>query len=138
MQYRKYLDDLIIKLNLNENVFFRGFVENSADMYRNSDAVIVCSRNEAWGRVAAEAMFHQKPVIGFNSGGTKEIITDRVNGFLYNNINELVDCMKTVILQNELTSRIKNSAKEFALKRFSNKDYTDQIYEVISKLINKN
>ena len=133
-QYRKYLNDLIIKLDLVEQVSFRGFVDKPFEMYKMADAVLVCSRNEAWGRVAAEAMISEKPVIGYNSGGTKEIITDNFNGLLYNDINELTTCMKTVIQNRELVNNLISNAKKYAIERYSNLEYTDKILSIIAKL----
>jgi len=99
-----------------------------------ADAVLVCSRNEAWGRVAAEAMISEKPVIGYNSGGTKEIITNNFNGLLYNDVKELTTCMKTVIQNQELVNTIVNNAKKYALQRYSNLEYTDKILSIITRL----
>jgi glycosyltransferase involved in cell wall biosynthesis len=132
--YRKYLNDLIIKLNLVEQVSFRGFVDKPFEMYKIADTVLVCSKNEAWGRVAAEAMISGKPVIGYNGGGTKEIITNNFNGLLYKDINELTMSMKTVIQNRELVNNLTCNAKKFALERFSNLEYTNKILSIIIKL----
>jgi len=133
-QYRKYLNDLIMKLDLIEQVSFRGFIDKPFDMYKIADAVLVCSRNEAWGRVAAEAMISEKPVIGYNSGGTREIITDSFNGLLYNGTEELTTCMKTVIQNRELVNNLISNAKKYALDKYSNSEYTDNILSIITRL----
>jgi glycosyltransferase involved in cell wall biosynthesis len=103
-------------------------------MYKIADTVLVCSKNEAWGRVAAEAMISGKPVIGYNGGGTKEIITNNFNGLLYKDINELTMSMKTVIQNRELVNNLTCNAKKFALERFSNLEYTNKILSIIIKL----
>ena len=43
--------------------------------YQESDVVVMCSEHEAMGRVTAEAMAFAKPVIGYNSGATPELIS---------------------------------------------------------------
>ncbi len=133
-KYRKKLDDQVTLLRLNENVSFAGFVDKPNEMYKIADAVLVCSRNEAWGRVAAEAMIFEKPVIGYNSGGTKEIITNNFNGLLYNNIEELTTCMKTVINNKELVNSLTSNAKKYALEQYGNSVYTSKILSIITKL----
>jgi len=133
--YRKYLNDLVVKLDLVERVVFMGFVDKPTEMYEISDAVLVCSRNEAWGRVSAEAMIFGKPVIGYNSGGTREIITDNLNGLLYNNIEELVSCMKTVIFDEELVKKMTINAKKSVLEKYNNTKYVENVFKVISKLV---
>jgi len=132
-QYKKQLDELVVKLKLSENVSFTGFIENPVEMYKMADAVLVCSRNEAWGRVAAEAMIFEKPVIGFKRGGTTEIITRNVNGLLYTNIDELVSCMKTVIHNNKLVNELVINAKNYAQK-FSSEENTNKVLKIISKV----
>ena len=136
-KYREYLERLVTKLDLSANVVFEGFVKNPHEMYRISDAVLVCSRNEAWGRVAAEAMIFGKPVIGYKSGGTMEIITDKVSGLLYETVEELVTCMKLVMNDREMANNLISNAKSSALKKYSQLDYVEKIYQVISKLAKK-
>jgi glycosyltransferase involved in cell wall biosynthesis len=54
----------------------------------------MCSRNEAMGRVMVEAMAAVKPVIGYNSGDTSELISHEFNGLLYEGGHkELASCM---------------------------------------------
>ncbi len=134
-QYRNYLNSLVIKLDLVELVSFKGFIDNPFEMYKVADAVLVCSRNEAWGRVAAEAMISEKPVIGYNSGGTKEIIIDRQTGLLYNNIEELSSCMKTAILDRELVNNLVNNAKTYALQNFNRNETTGKVLKTIMKVL---
>ncbi len=134
-KYRKDLNNLVTKLGLTENVSFMGFIDKPNAMYKIADAVLVCSRNEAWGRVAAEAMIFEKPVIGYNGGGTKEIIINKLTGLLYNNIEELSSCMKTLILDKELVNDIIRNSKKYALQNFSVNETTGKVLKTITKLI---
>jgi glycosyltransferase involved in cell wall biosynthesis len=134
-QYRKYLNSLVIKLDLVEQVLFRGFIDKPIEMFKAADAILVCSRNEAWGRVAAEAMISEKPVIGYNNGGTKEIIADRQTGLLYNNVEELSSCMKKVILDRELVNSMVNNAKTYALQNFSMNETVGKVLKTIMKVL---
>ncbi len=104
-------------------------------MYKKADAVLVCSRNEAWGRVAAEAMISGTPVIGFNNCGTKEIITDHFNELLYKNVNDFTNCMKTLIQDKDLGNTLVTNAKNYALKKFSSEEYTTNILNIILKVM---
>jgi glycosyltransferase involved in cell wall biosynthesis len=44
---------------------------------------LVCSRDEAFGRVTVEAMKRGRPVVGAAAGGTGRLIEDGVTGRLY-------------------------------------------------------
>lgn len=52
------------------------------DMSR-SDATLMCSHSEAFGRVTIEAMKLGKPVIGASCGATSELVRHGWNGLLY-------------------------------------------------------
>ncbi len=96
----------------------------------------MCSKNEAWGRVAVEAMIAGTPVIGFNNGGTKETIEDHFNGLLYNNVEDLAESMKTIIQDKDLANKLAENAQKFALQKFSVEKYTANIFNIISELAN--
>jgi len=136
--YRRNLDKLISKLELDEIVSFMGFVEKPTEMYKIADAVLICSRNEAWGRVAAEAMIFEKPVIGYKGGGTLGIISDKENGLLYEDIRSLVNCMKLVMQEKELVDKLTNNARQSALKKFNQSAYVEKIYQVITEVLKQN
>jgi glycosyltransferase involved in cell wall biosynthesis len=41
---------------------------------------LMCSRDEAFGRVTIEFMLHKMPVIASNSGANPELVINRING----------------------------------------------------------
>ena len=82
-RYEEECRNIIETESLDDRVHFIGYLDNAFQAIRESDAVLVCSRKEAFGRVAVEGMLAGKPVIGTNSGGTVELITDGVSGLLY-------------------------------------------------------
>lgn len=65
-----------------ESVRFWGRRENVEDFYSAFDIFVVPSRTEAFGLTTIEAMSCARPVIGFNAGGTAEIVEDGRTGIL--------------------------------------------------------
>ncbi|MFM7219206.1 MAG: glycosyltransferase family 4 protein [Nodosilinea sp.] len=57
--------------------------EDLAAAYASADAFIFPSRTETLGLVLLEAMAAGCPVVAANSGGIPDIVTDGVNGFLF-------------------------------------------------------
>jgi glycosyltransferase involved in cell wall biosynthesis len=57
--------------------------ENLASAYASADAFIFPSRTETLGLVLLEAMAAGCPVVAANSGGIPDIVTDGVNGYLF-------------------------------------------------------
>lgn len=69
---------------LNQGINVEGIVEQSVliDYYYFSDVVVLSSTSESFGKVLVEANACGKPVVSTATTGAKEIIQDRVNGFL--------------------------------------------------------
>jgi glycosyltransferase involved in cell wall biosynthesis len=81
--YDELLKKKAKKLGLGDQVRFVGFKSNPYPYMAAADAIIVASRNEAFGRVAAEAMALGIPVIASNKGGSLELVDDRKTGYLF-------------------------------------------------------
>lgn len=82
-EYLGYLKGVVKELGLENQVKFLGNQPNPYPYIRASDALLVCSNNEAFGRTTAEAMIIGTPVIGSNAGGTSEMITNNITGLLF-------------------------------------------------------
>ncbi|HSQ56582.1 MAG TPA: glycosyltransferase family 4 protein, partial [Gemmata sp.] len=71
------------ELGVADRVEFWGYIPDPERAFLAADAALMCSRNEAMGRVTAEAMAACRPVIGYDSGGTSELIDHERTGLLY-------------------------------------------------------
>ncbi|SEW14547.1 Glycosyltransferase involved in cell wall bisynthesis [Chitinophaga sp. YR573] len=104
-EYTRMLVDYIRENNMEEKVTFTGYIEKIETVYTSIDCLLMCSRHEALGRVTIEAMSYGVPVIGYNGGGTMEIIKDGYNGMLYSDGDEeLYEKMSLLIQQNNIYS----------------------------------
>jgi glycosyltransferase involved in cell wall biosynthesis len=74
---------IVEQLPFKDQIFFLGFTENIDPYFKVANAVILPSKNEAFGYVLLEALAHKKVAFATNVGGIKDIITDGRNGFLY-------------------------------------------------------
>lgn len=81
-QYHEFIVTKINKLNLNKNVLFLGRVKDLIALYSASEVFIAPSLYEPFGIVILEAMACRTPVIGFNTCGIPEIISNDVDGFV--------------------------------------------------------
>lgn len=87
------LKELALRLELDDTVAFVGAVPDSRlqELYQECDIFIMPSKKEGFGIVFLEAMRFQKPCIGGNHGGTPEVITHGVDGYLvdYGDVDQL-------------------------------------------------
>ena len=122
---------------LENYVVFCGLVNDMVKLRRETDVEIVATKYEAFGRVTIEAMRMSNPVIGTNTGGTPELITDGVNGFLfeYGNHIQLAECMKKYILDYTLIANMGKKAYQSANGNFTPEENAGKILEVYANVI---
>ena len=116
-------------------VEFVGHVDNVTDYMKKSRALIVASLAEGFGRMTAEAAFAGCPVIGRNTGGTKEIL-EATGGLLFNNEEELLNSMvKIANMPNEEYFSMILKAQNIAKELYSEESYVEKVYDVYKKAI---
>jgi glycosyltransferase involved in cell wall biosynthesis len=130
------LKALANELGVAGHVEFWGYIEDPIRAYVEADAVLVCSRHEAMGRVTAEAMAAAKPVIGYRSGATPEIVDDKVTGLLYNGgYQDLAMCMRKIADNPDWARQMGIKGRLKARRQFTNEIYTTRIREVLGSVV---
>lgn len=85
-------DNLMKRFNINmpKNVICLGNLSSNdaIDAFSACRVLVLPSKNETFGIVLLEAMSCKKPVVAANNAGPKEIVTDGVDGFLFEPDNE--------------------------------------------------
>jgi FkbM family methyltransferase len=134
--YLKQLTETIKDENLEAHVKFAGFMENPYPALSQADIVLVCSRNEAFGRITLEAMLLKKPVIGTNSGGTPELIREGFNGLLYEPGNDvqLADKIEYLMEHRKKAKELGENAYKFAKENFTKEKYGGKVHELLTDL----
>ena len=127
---------LVSSLKLSDNIQFWGRVDNVYSAYLASNAVLMCSRNEAMGRVTVEAMSACRPVIGFDNAGTSEIIRHEQTGLLYEGgYRELAICMKRFIDNPTWAQQLGENAWKIAREKYCVESYTSDVYNVLKSVL---
>jgi glycosyltransferase involved in cell wall biosynthesis len=122
--------ELVQALRLSERVEFWGYVPDPERAYLAADAALMCSRHEAMGRVTVEAMSACRPVIGFESGGTPELIDNDRTGLLYRGgPDALAEKMEIYVNAPDLAQSHGETAWQVARARHSTEVYAAQIEE---------
>ncbi len=127
---KEELEQYIAENNLSDCVCLCGYSKNIS--YEKYHVALMCSKYEAFGRVTVEYMFAGLPVIGSNTGGTKEIVVDGVTGLLYEqgDVKELAERISALYEDEDLRCRLAESGVSRAQTEFSEKAYCEKVYEV--------
>jgi glycosyltransferase involved in cell wall biosynthesis len=126
------------KLRVTQKVDWRGYLDDPTPAYVQSDAALMCSRQEGMGRVTAEAMAACRPVIGNDSGGTSELIEPEQTGLLYKDDPEdLTRCMARFVDDPAWAASLGEEAWRVARARYSIETYADRVYDVLRNVVSK-
>lgn len=105
----------------NENIIYAGYIDQVNEFFNGCDIVVNNSTTEPLGTTIYEAMACEKIVVAANIGGTPEIVTDKINGFLFARDEEdgLLQTLLHVIKNYSTLNHIRLAAREKVLHQFT-------------------
>jgi len=135
-EYASHLESIVKDKKLEVYVRFIGFKKNPYPIMNQADIILVCSRNEAFGRVTVEGMLLKKPVIGTSRGGTLELIKEGFNGLLYEpgDFNQLAKKIEYLIEHSEEAKQLAENGYRFAEAAFTRDEFGGKIYKLLRDL----
>lgn len=134
--YKSMLDSLITKLNLNNNVFFTGKVneQDKHTFYRNSSLYLSMSEHEGFCVPALECMHFNLPVLAYyNSGALPDTLGTGGIYFTKKKFFEIASIMNYMIKKKSLKEKIVNNQKK-ELKKFEYNAIKTQFLNFISRI----
>lgn len=129
--YKRRILNMVKDLGLQNQVKFEGFINDVEEIYNRFDVLLMCSRSEAFGRVTVEAMLRNKPVIGYKSGGTTELIENGVSGFHFENKDDVLSALQVLIADKEKANAIVDAARIKAMNTFVEEIYAKSVYDYV-------
>lgn len=132
-EYEDHLRATIEAKGLSAKVRMEGTVSDPAQHFVDCDVALMCSQNEAFGRVTIEAMKYGRPVIGARSGGTEELIAEGQTGWLFTP-DDPVDLARAITVAATKRSELDDMgrrAQAWANDMFSEYTYTDQVLRAL-------
>ena len=131
---KKKLLSYVNKNNLNESIFFTGYVEYVQKYLKLMDVLILPSIQESFPRVMIEAMAMGVPVIGSNVGGIPEAVINNKTGFIIPPKNPVAisEAILKFINDPTLIRRMGDYGEKYCRKYFDikyNIEQTEKIYK---------
>jgi glycosyltransferase involved in cell wall biosynthesis len=128
--YKNELLEIIRRYGIEEKVKLTGFRPDITHVMGSLDAVVFPSiAPEAFPLSVLEAMSLGKPVVASDIGGVREMIEDRVSGFLVEpgQPEQITERIVFLFEHPEVSDQIRRKAKEVARQDFSLKNYVSSI-----------
>jgi glycosyltransferase involved in cell wall biosynthesis len=132
------MKDLVRKYGLNKRIKFLGWVPQTVLMscYQRADVFVLPSFSEGLPYVILEAMAYGKAVVASNVSGLNEVITDGVNGMLFDLSKEgdLAEVLINLLKDPDKCKRLGQTALENCRANYSKERWlgdTVKLYEEI-------
>lgn len=122
------------------NIELRGLLPNEQALHllAHAQALLFPSRwAEPLARVLLEAQALGTPTVALDTGGTRDIIEDGVNGLLSHNLDEFATQLARLSNDDPLRQSLSRAAKRIAEERFGDKVVAEQMERVYEKAVGR-
>ncbi len=136
--YKKYLKDLVSRLQLEECISFTGYREDIYSIIRASNIIIHASTSpEPFGMVIIEAMACGKPVVATNMGGPVEIIDNGIDGVLvpFGDEKAIADACIKLLENQSLAKKIGERARMKVERQFTAKNMSEKMGSIFESIM---
>lgn len=131
--YLAELKGKIADLGIENQVIFTGFTKEVNEHIQLCDVTVLATPKETFGLVVIESMANGVPVIATNNGGPLEIITDKVDGLLFDrSTTDLVEKIELLYGNQILKEKIKREALHSVKTKFNQEVQLTKLYEVLN------
>lgn len=124
-------------LGLSRNLVMVGFQSDTAPYYKLMDIFCLASQREGFGLVAAEAMFHELPVVATKVGGLQDIVVNNETGILVNanRPEQIATAIDKLFSNQDLIISMGKKGRLRAEKEYSAERYVKEVEEMYKELL---
>tara|TARA_B100000242_G_scaffold288741_1_gene257407 strand:+ start:2777 stop:3973 length:1197 start_codon:yes stop_codon:yes gene_type:complete len=138
---KEYYDSIktYIKQNSMEDyVHLLGWRNDTRDIFKKSDIYISTSYSESFPDAVREAMRESLPIVVTDVGGTRELINNNKNGFLFNpgDLTSLQNHIRALVSNETKRNQMGIESKKIIETKFSTKQYAQNFSEMIENFFN--
>lgn len=129
------LKKLINQLQLDNNVFLKGYTHYPDKIYQKALFSVLTSKSEGFALSVLESMYHKTPVISYNiKYGPRDMIENNINGFILENgsIDELSNKMIFMYENPKTAISMGKKAKKYIDKHFNREIYKEKWLDTVN------
>ena len=117
---RSEYEALARSLGVERAVRFVGYVPDMRSFYASVDIVVLPSRSEGCPNVVLESMAMRRALVVSDSAGTREVVTDGVNGLMYpiGDVGALTAALRRLLDNPALRASVARRGHEHAVRSF--------------------
>lgn len=134
-QYVDSLKEMVRKRGLSRFVRFRGYCSSLKSIMKNYDIGVNPSAAEGFGRVTVEYMACGLCTLTGAGGVGREILTDRVTGYLYHDVQELADILAGLYETRDMMRQTAERGRAHAMEQFDIRKNTEKIYQLYQECV---
>lgn len=129
-EQKQDLKNLAISIGVESEVQFLGMRNDIPQILPHAFAFVHAAPYEPFGIVCIEAMACGLPAIVPNSGGIQKIVSDAVDGYVYEHLNEnqLAIKMETLLLNDSYNIMVESALEK--VKKYDVKLYVEELYKL--------
>lgn len=132
--HKEKLKKLIVKLNLEDNVFMQGYSHTPDQVFQKGLFSLLTSKREGFALSVLESMYNETPVISYKTKyGPSDMIQNGINGFLVekNNIDILAERMIYMFEHPDEAKTMGEKSKKYINENFNKKEYIKKWLDVV-------
>lgn len=138
IKFKKKIGRMIIQLNLEHMVFFRGILIDNEKwrVFKESEIFCLPSYFESFGNVLIEAMMFSMPIIASDCGGIGDIVENKFNGFLVppRNYHILAEKIELLINNKKLRIQMGNNGRKKYIQSYTLDKHLKLMEQTLSTL----
>lgn len=134
-EYIQRMRELIAKYHLETQIVIGEFCLDMKSKLSQKDILIMNSKAEGFGRVTVEGMLAGCLVIGRYSGGTSEIIIDRINGIAFESEEEFLSIIQQIIDGRDKYRKLAKDGQKYAIEKFDCTNTAKEFVKVAKRVI---
>ena len=135
--YFEELKKIIEMQKISKKINFLGHKEDALDVLNVMDCLILPSLDEGLPKCVIEAKCLGKPSIVTDTGGTKEIIEDKKDGYVVpaDNVKALLKAMESYIENSNFINNFANKNKKISRDKFSFENHCQELSRIYLSLL---